>query len=150
MRDTQRPMSDKSLRELTTRAHRLATAVESATKISANAAVRREGARLGEVLEEWLDEIKGLLERQDASAAERLESFEQRLRMAEGKVDGWNVPAAILHAPAARKRNTKASNAVPEVELEIEEKPWYADDMDEIPMSGEGEGPAKTKKGRAA
>jgi len=151
MRDTTRSISDKSLSQLSTRAQRLATTVESATKISSDATVRREGARLGEVLEEWLEDIKGLLERQDATAADRLESFETRLRMAESKVDRWNVPASVIAQSTPRKKSAKQQAAAEkESELEVEERPWYADDLEEIPVSGEGGSANSGKKSRAA
>jgi hypothetical protein len=136
MRDTVRPISDKVLRELSARAHRLTTTIESATRAAANSAVRREGARFGEVIEEWLDDLKALIEAQDAAAGERLESFEQRLAMAERKVDHWNLPPTLSVAPSARRKPAK--HTTPEPELEIEETaPWYVDDMEEIPMSSD-------------
>ncbi len=146
MRDTVRTISEKTLRELTTRAHRLATTIETATKGASNSVVRREGARFGEVIEEWLEDIKGLIESHDATAADRVESFETRLRMAERKVDHWNLPP-LPAAPAPRRKPAKA-NAVPEPEPDIEEtSPWYVDDMDEIPVSlGAPEGDASKGK----
>lgn len=158
MRDTVRTISEKTLRELSARAHRLTATIETATKGASNAAVRREGARFSEVIEEWLEDIKALIESHDATAADRVESFETRLAMAERKVDHWNLPP-LPSAPAPRARKVKNTPA-PEPEPDVEEhSPWYVDDLDEIPMAQDrpGAGPAKAnakppakKKDRAA
>lgn len=163
MRDTVRTISESTLRELTARAHRLTTTIETATKSATDASVRREGARFGEVIEEWLEDIKGLIEAHDATAAERVESFETRLRMAERKVDHWNLPP--VPAAAAPRRKAAKHTAPPEPEPDVEEtSPWYQDDLDEIPMSldgpatapksgakaAPGKAPEKKKKDRAA
>jgi hypothetical protein len=155
MRDTVRPISDKMLRELVARAHRLTSTIESATRGANDATVRREGARFGEVIEEWLDDIKALVESHDAGAAERMESFETRLAMAERKVDNWKLPP-LPAAPAPRKR---AAKQAPPMDLEAEVEatsPWYTDDLDDMPMTPIADAPAASsarkgvKKGRAA
>ncbi len=111
MTESTKTISDKVLKDLTRRAQRLASTVEWATRSSSNSVLRREGSRFGEVLEEWLDDIKGLADREDETAADRLESFTKRLRLAEAKVTAWNLPdpPALELRPAQKKRRRRAA-----------------------------------------
>ncbi|MFO0727003.1 MAG: hypothetical protein U1E65_24700 [Myxococcota bacterium] len=112
MRDSTKTISDKVLKDLTRRAQRLASTVEWATRGSANSVLRREGSRFGEVLEEWIDDIKALADSEDETAGDRLESFLKRLKLAEAKVTSWNLPeppALELRAPAKRKKRKAAA-----------------------------------------
>jgi hypothetical protein len=99
--------SDRHLKALSKRANKIATIVEIATRSSNDANVRREGARLGEVLQEWLEDIKQLVDAEDVTAAERIASFRARLRLAEKKIEHWQLPQAVLDRAVETAPNTK-------------------------------------------
>jgi hypothetical protein len=109
MRDTQRVLSNSTLAQLTERAHHLATRIEWATRSANNPTVRREGSRFGEVIDEWLDDLRGLVEADDDAASERLASFEKRLARAERKVGAWRV-APMPERAVRGRRPRRAAN----------------------------------------
>jgi hypothetical protein len=109
MRDTQRVLSNSTLAQLTERAQQLATRIEWATRSANNPTVRREGSRFGEVIDEWLDDLRGLVEAEDDAATERLASFEKRLALAEQKVGAWRV-APMPERAARGRRPRRAAN----------------------------------------
>lgn len=88
-------ISEQHLKALAKRAGKVAAIIELATRSSTNADVRREGARFGEVIQEWLEDIKELVATDDAAAEERAASFRARLRHAEDKIERWQLPPII-------------------------------------------------------
>lgn len=105
-------ISEKQLKALSKRAGKIAAVVELATRTSKDANVRREGSRLGEVLAEWLDEIKELVANDDVNAPERLASFRARLRLAEAKIERWSLPPVLfdqLKNLPEKKKSRKAA-----------------------------------------
>jgi hypothetical protein len=100
-------VSEQMMRSLTERANRLADRVELATRRSPRPDVRRDGARFGEVLDEWLDDIKELREIGDEHLRETVQSFNARLDLAEQKVKAWfgsTDPDEILKLEKPRNR----------------------------------------------
>jgi CRISPR/Cas system CSM-associated protein Csm2 small subunit len=89
-------INDRHVKALAKRAAKIAAVVEMATSSSSNPDVRREGGRFVEVLQEWLDEIKDLVNNDDANALDRVESFRARMRLAEKKIEQWQLPPVLL------------------------------------------------------
>ncbi len=92
----------RELRALSQRAHRLAQRVERATQTATSMDVRRGGTRIGEILDEWMEEIQELDNLGDETATERAKSFATRLALAEQKIESWNLPPE----PAQRATRT--------------------------------------------
>ncbi len=77
------------------RATKLAALIDVATKASTNRDIRTGGAQLIDRLNEWIEEIKELVDMEDEDVLEMVKSFHLRLRIAEGKVARWQIPANL-------------------------------------------------------
>lgn len=91
---------NRELRALGLRAQKLAQRVERATQTATSIDVRRGGTKIGEILDEWMEEIQELDNLGDETATERAKSFAARLALAEQKVDSWNLPPERNERPA--------------------------------------------------
>ncbi|MCC7383687.1 MAG: hypothetical protein IT384_17735 [Deltaproteobacteria bacterium] len=115
MSQVEKTAAEQRLKSLQKQASKLAELVELATRTATRPEVRRDGARFAEVLEEWVDDLKDLIETQDESTAEKLASFQTRLNLAEAKVEHWKLPPELLaraaNAPARREKKRHAKTA---------------------------------------
>lgn len=83
-----------TLESLMRRALRLIDRVERAVQNHPDRAIRAGGARLSELMEEWIDELRILDEDRDEAYEDRARAFARRLRLAESKVDTWPTPGS--------------------------------------------------------
>ena len=92
------------LTALEKRAQKLTSLVDVATSTASDKKVRDSGAQLIERVNEWLEEIRDLNMVGDEEVEERAKSFHIRLRLAEEKIQGWQLPAAVRDKAEAALR----------------------------------------------
>lgn len=102
-------INQRQLQILTKRAHKLVADVERATEHSPDRDIRKGGAKLSEVLEEWLDGIHTMADSDAEDLNETILSFATRLKMAEEKVARWPMPPAVKRLRTAGRRRRKAA-----------------------------------------
>ena len=92
------------LSALEKRAQKLTSLVDVATSSAHDKKVRDSGAQLIERVNEWIEEIRDLNTVGDDEVEERAKSFHIRLRLAEEKIKGWQLPASVRDRAEAALR----------------------------------------------